>query len=40
MPCVAAYSGTSCVIVIEQKCGPHMEQTWASLASAAGGCVV
>ncbi len=32
MPCVAAYSRTSCVIFLEQKCGPPMEQTWASPA--------
>lgn len=38
MPCVpAAYSRMYCVIFSEQKCGPHGEQKWASLAPAAGG---
>src|ERR1041384_5465592 len=32
----AAYSLTSCVIFIEQKCGPHIEQKCASLAPSCG----
>ena len=35
-PCFAAKSRTSCVIFIEQKCGPHMEQKCASLAPCCG----
>ena len=35
-PWVLAYSRTSCVIFIEQKCGPHMEQKCATLAPSAG----
>ena len=35
-PCCAANSRTSCVIFIEQKCGPHMEQKWATLADSLG----
>ena len=35
-PVPSAYSRTSCVIFIEQKCGPHIEQKWASLAPSAG----
>ena len=35
-PCDAAYSRTSCVIFIEQKCGPHIEQKCAPLAAGAG----
>ena len=33
---VLAYSRTSWVIFMEQKCGPHMEQKWATLCASFG----
>src|SRR5512139_4090437 len=32
----SAKSLTSCEIFIEQNCGPHMEQKWATLCASAG----